>query len=403
MQRRKNIGGIIMQGGFKQLIESDYICMNGYISDPNWSFLRKSQKDQVDNSLPSVRVADLFSGCGGLSLGVQEACNDEGYRFEAVFAVDIDPICLDVYKANFNPIKALEADIREIVDGEGGADLTWREKSLIGNLPAIDILLAGPPCQGHSDLNNHTRREDERNMLYERVGRFAEITNPTFILIENVPNIIHSHEKVLDNTVRILRECGYQVDTGVVDLSDLGIPQRRKRHILIASEREKVSIKAIIDKYKVPEKLTLRWAIGDLEQANTKNIFNAPTNHNLNNMARINYLFKHDIYDLPNPLRPPCHQNGHSYKSMYGRMKYDEPAQTITSGYGCPGQGRFIHPNQPRTLTPHEAARVQFFPDFFDFTKAKNRSALAFMIGNAVPMKLSYVLCMEFLAQIANG
>jgi len=84
-------------------------------------------------------------------------------------------------------------------------------------------------------------------------------------------------------------------------------------------------------------------------------------------------------------------------------MKYAEPAQTITSGYGCPGQGRFIHPAQPRTLTPHEAARIQYFPDFFDFSKAKNRSALAFMIGNAVPMKLSYVFCLKFLATLREA
>jgi DNA (cytosine-5)-methyltransferase 1 len=83
---------------------------------------------------------------------------------------------------------------------------------------------------------------------------------------------------------------------------------------------------------------------------------------------------------------------------MYGRLRYDRPSQTITSGFTSPGQGRFIHPSQQRTLTPHEAARLQFFPDFFDFSASKKRGDLAKMIGNAVPMKLSYMLCLELLA-----
>jgi DNA (cytosine-5)-methyltransferase 1 len=83
---------------------------------------------------------------------------------------------------------------------------------------------------------------------------------------------------------------------------------------------------------------------------------------------------------------------------MYGRLKPHEPAQTITSGFGSPGQGRFVHPTQLRTLTPHEAARLQFFPDFFDFSLAKKKTALASMIGNAAPMKLSYVFGLELLS-----
>jgi len=82
---------------------------------------------------------------------------------------------------------------------------------------------------------------------------------------------------------------------------------------------------------------------------------------------------------------------------MYGRLSYDLPAATITGGFGSPGQGRFIHPTQRRTLTPHEAARLQFFPDWFKFSDVATRTALAKMIGNAVPMKLSYAFCLELL------
>jgi DNA (cytosine-5)-methyltransferase 1 len=143
----------------------------------------------------------------------------------------------------------------------------------------------------------------------------------------------------------------------------------------------------------------IKWAICDLEQAIDGKLFNRPSTLSKDNRERIQYLLQNDLYDLPNNLRPPCHQIGdHSYKSMYGRLKFGEAAQTITSGFGSPGQGRYVHPTQPRTLTPHEAARLQYFPDFFDFSKATTRTALANMIGNAVPMKLSYVFCLEFIA-----
>jgi site-specific DNA-cytosine methylase len=85
------------------------------------------------------------------------------------------------------------------------------------------------------------------------------------------------------------------------------------------------------------------------------------------NRARMKWLMENDAYDLPNRLRPPCHQGDPSYVSMYGRLKWGEPAQTIASGFGSLGQGWFMHPSIPRTLTPHEAARLQGFPDYFTF------------------------------------
>ena len=109
------------------------------------------------------------------------------------------------------------------------------------------------------------------------------------------------------------------------------------------------------------------------------------------------FLHKNDLYDLPNRLRPKCHRSGTTYKAAYGRLKWDEPANTITSGFGSPGQGRYVHPSNIRTLTPHEAARLQFFPDYFDFGD-ETKTSLARMIGNAVPSKLSYIFCMEILS-----
>jgi DNA (cytosine-5)-methyltransferase 1 len=117
------------------------------------------------------------------------------------------------------------------------------------------------------------------------------------------------------------------------------------------------------------------------------------------NQKRIDYLFKYDKHDLPSKLRPRCHKGDHGYKSMYGRLWADRPAQTITTGFRSPGQGRYVHYSRKRTLTPHEAARLQCFPDFFDFSSATTKSSLSTMIGNAVPMPLAYVFAMEMLAR----
>jgi DNA mismatch endonuclease (patch repair protein) len=119
------------------------------------------------------------------------------------------------------------------------------------------------------------------------------------------------------------------------------------------------------------------------------------------------WLIDHDQYDLPNSLRPKCHHARHSYVSMYGRLRWDSPAQTITTGYGSMGQGRYVHPARPRTITPHEAARLQTLPDFFDLGRFSTRSTWAHVIGNAVPPLLGVHLGVPFLramsTRIAGG
>ncbi|MBL0121659.1 MAG: DNA cytosine methyltransferase [Betaproteobacteria bacterium] len=118
---------------------------------------------------------------------------------------------------------------------------------------------------------------------------------------------------------------------------------------------------------------------------------------------RIDYLFKNALYELPNSHRPPCHQNdNHSYKSMYGRLREDQPAQTITSGFGSMGQGRFVHPTRRRTITAHEAARIQGFPDFFSFEGIERVTALREMIGNAVPPPLAMAIVFGLLPLLAK-
>lgn len=359
-------------------------------------FLRSKRPAWHSPLRRTVRAADLFSGCGGLSLGTREACTALGKQFKSVLAIDEELSSLEVYKRNFSPTLAIGDDIWSVLSGEIGARLQKEEKALLKKIGTVDICLAGPPCQGHSDLNNHTRRKDKRNHLYERVARFAEIAEPSHLIIENVPNVINAQEPALDNTIARLEKLGYKVDTNVVHLAELGVPQRRKRDVLIASST-RLSIADIVNRYKVSADRTLRWAIADLARKAPEGLLDTPSVLHRDNVKRVQYLMRYGKFDLPNRLRPICHQNDHSYLSMYGRLNYDEPAQTITSGFGSPGQGRYIHPTLRRTLTPHEAARLQFYPDSFDFSSVELRTALANMIGNAVPMLLSFVLALAIL------
>ena len=135
----------------------------------------------------------------------------------------------------------------------------------------------------------------------------------------------------------------------------------------------------IFDDYRLKKNRTLRWAIEDLNtESKTDDVYNTPANSSKTNRERMQWLIENDEWDLPNHLRPKCHQNGHNYPAVYGRMKWDEPSSTITSGFGSNGQGRFTHPsaNPGRPLTPHEAARIQTFPDWFSFGDQK-RSVMA--------------------------
>lgn len=364
----------------------------------DYAYLRLREAPQAHARPKRVcRVIDLFSGVGGMSLGVREACRDLGLGFQSVIALDSDLAALECYRANFNPALAINDPIESIFMLPIGAELSDREKVLASRAGPIDVLLGGPPCQGHSDLNNSTRRNDPRNALYLYMARAAEVFQPTHIVIENVTGAINDRNRVVQTTRHYLDQLGYKTSLGVVDLSQIGVPQSRKRLILVASRSAFVDVERLGQRYQT-EQRDVAWAIADLENVDRSSILDQPSLPSDDNRMRIAYLFEHDLYDLPDAMRPACHRTKrHSYKSIYGRLRWDAPAQTITRGFYSMCMGRYVHPSRPRTLTAHEAARLQFFPDFFDFNGAKNRTTLARLIGNAVPMKLAYVITLELL------
>lgn len=366
-----------------------------------------------------ITLVDLFAGCGGLTLGIREACQALGYGLSVQLANDVERGALAVYARNFQPEHQYTEGVETLFDGGFGDKSTGRERKVLAEFDLdpgnLDLLVGGPPCQGHSDLNNYTRRDDPKNSLYARMARAAEILQPCHVIIENVPGARHDKSGAVETTRRILESLKnkrgrklYRVATRTLHAQTFGVAQTRRRYFMVATQNEEFDFDRVINEFSVPER-NLEWAIGDLAHSITEDLYNSPSKATVVNQRRMDWFFGkgQGQYNLPNQRRPDCHKSGgHSYVGVYGRMRWDAPAPTITGGFGCAGQGRFIHPlahdGRGRTLTPHEAARVQFFPDFFDFsplweTGLGGRTALHQMIGNAVPSKFAYVLALSLL------
>ena len=352
------------------------------------AFLVSKNRPDYEGAPSPLQLVDLFAGGGGLTIGVAEAALRTGRGTEVALAVENDDRAADIYGLNFPRANLVRSSVEALFDGELAAPFTASERGIALAVGEVDVLVAGPPCQGHSNLNNHTRRQDPRNALYLRAVRAVEVLRPTLVVIENVPTVRHDKGGVVESATQVLEAAGYSVASDVFRLVEFGVPQRRRRHILLAAMNDRVN-PSVMDRSSSTcddhAARSVRWAIEDLVDQTTESGPDAASKPAPVNLERMQWLIEQDEYDLPNPMRPKCHHGSHSYTSMYGRLRWDAPAQTITTGFGCMGQGRFVHPARPRTLTPHEAARLQTLPDFFDLDTRKGRGVWATVIGNAVP------------------
>ncbi len=354
-----------------------------------------------NGNAPTLTVVDLFCGCGGMTLGARQAARHSNRRLDVRLAIDLAPEPLAVFRDNFDcdGWRVRRDDVAEVFAGRLGADRCSRERYWAGRVGRLDLLVAGPPCQGHSDLNNSTRRKDPRNGLYLHVVRAAEALRPKAVIIENVPAVVHDRKGVVRQAIARLEAAEYHVTVGLVQIASLGVPQQRKRHVLVATKSRRFELTTLPGNANGAPTVGQFLAGLEDEPEQRPGVFFQPSQMTSANRRRVKYLFKNGDHDLPDGLRPACHRDkSHSYVSMYGRMYWDRPAQTITTGFGSMGQGRFVHPTRPRTLTAHEAARLQGFPDFFDFSSAGGITALREMIGNAVPPPLCAAVVGELLA-----
>ena len=364
-----------------------------------------------------LRILDLFSSAGGLSLGFFTAMQLFGLEAAEHIGVDQDAAALEVFRKRFSRSGfVMTKSVSELVDGPisgRGRDATFNYPPelldpRLKELGTVDVVLAGPPCQGHSSLNNHTRGNDEKNRLYLKVPALAIALGARFIVIENVPNVIRDSESVVATTIALLRKAGYRTTQGVLAADRLGWPQTRKRYFVLAvKDAEPLSVDGMLKEAWKREASGVGWLLDVAAAAeDASDLMTLPTAHSEANQRRIDYLFEAGIDGLPNSERPECHQNGTSYSASYGRMSIDKPAPTITTGFTSPGRGRFIHPRERRTVNPREAALIQGFPLDYPFLAGRmtpSRTALATWIGNAVPTILGMVAGAAVLAPVFAG
>lgn len=372
-----------------------------------WQGFLKGSHRWDDPSKSPLQVIDLFCGSGGFGLGaaLAAACYDRRAVFQAI--ADADVPAMDVYARSLPVRTKISDSLATILDysvDRVGADPVFDyppellHGALASQVGATDLLIAGPPCQGHSNLNNYTRRDDPRNDLFVATVGIAVALGARAVVIENVPGVLRSHGDVVELARRLLISEGYAVADRVLRMDELGGWQTRARYFLIAVRgADQEDLESVVNGTsgkrsdvllaKEPPRDVL-WAIGDLAESSGSSVFDSPPVQGSENARRIDFLFENGLFDLPNSERPDCHKDGTTYTSVYGRMHPGKPAPTITTGIGTPGQGRFIHPTQRRLITPHEAARIQCFPDGYGFVEggeAPPRKALAKWIGDAVP------------------
>jgi DNA (cytosine-5)-methyltransferase 1 len=256
-----------------QNLESDSLCNLNWIHQPiKPEILKKRNK--------SFSVIDLFCGCGGMTLGIWEALRKRGISMDIKLALDNNKPALAVYQYNFEIDDKLISsnDINELVSWHIGKKLNYNETILKDKYFDLDILVAGPPCQGHSNLNNYTRRNDPRNDLYLNVIRFIEIVKPKIVIIENVSTIIHDKKKVVEKSQHFLNQLGYHVESQIINVAEFGLPQTRKRHIQVAVLNSDFNFSSL-SPFKYSTAVPLTNYINDLvdEHKSKKGIFFTPS------------------------------------------------------------------------------------------------------------------------------
>ncbi len=327
---------------------------------------------KIESTKP--KAIDLFCGCGGLTLGLKQA------GFEVVGAIDCDDLAVETYKANHPEVHVWKKDIQKL----SGRAVKRKLKLKKGEL---DLLAGCPPCQGFSTmrtLNGGREIEDKRNDLIYEFLRFVKELEPKAIMMENVPGLIKDER--FENFCEEIKKLGYIPNADVKDAADYGVPQRRQRMILLAGKGRKIEFA------KPTKRKTVADAIRNLPPAGKSGdpLHDIKENRSKKVRKRIRQIPKNggSRTDLPKKDQLECHKKCNGFKDVYGRMAWDKPAPTITSGCFNPSKGRFLHPEENRAITLREAAILQGFPRRYNFPPNNSKTNIALMIGNALPCSL---------------
>lgn len=336
------------------------------------------------------KVIDLFAGVGGLSLGFEQ------HGFDVVLANEYDTAIATAYQLNHKNTKMIVGDI---------TNLNLQE--VFGKYKGkIDVIIGGPPCQGFSQKGKRKTIHDERNFLFKYYVAVVELVKPRYFVMENVPNLLSAQGGYFRNEIiELFHSMCYSLNMGVLNAADYGVPQNRKRAVIIGKmDGNAPELPAPLNK-----KVTIWDAISDLaylqsgegkEEQEYKNEPQSEYQKKLRCESSILYnhvATKHSKLALerlalipPNAgkeVLPKEHLTKSIYSGTWTRMRKEEISVTITTRFDTPSSGKFTHPFLDRAITVREAARIQSFPDNFVFVGSKGSKMK--QVGNAVPPLLA--------------
>lgn len=334
---------------------------------------------------------DLFSGCGGLTLGLKQA------GFRVIGAVEIDSLAVETYQANHKRVVVWDRDICKLSVVEVMRSLKIKPGEL-------DLLAGCPPCQGFSTmttLNGSYIVDDPRNDLVFQFMRFVRRLRPKAIMMENVPGL--AKDRRIKKVLAELEKLGYECTTDVLNAAHYGVPQRRRRFILLAGRRQKIPFAPQARCQPV-----VRTAFAMLgKRSKNDPLHNYKVRRTQKVMDRIRLIPANggSRLDLGEKQQLECHKGFDGFRDIYGRMSWDDVAPTITTGCFNPSKGRFLHPTKHRAITLREAALLQTFPRSYYFSLNRGRIRAAEMIGNALPPDFIRRHALQILAALekANG
>lgn len=341
---------------------------------------------------PAHPVIDLFAGCGGLSQGFRETG-----LFTPVSAVEKDLYAAATYAANFGEQHVHWGDI------EG-----W----LQGDLPEADVVIGGPPCQGFSNLGAK-RDDDDRNDLWNHYVETLSRVRPKAFLLENVDRFLKTRQ-FEEFKVELVngRLQDYRIDFDVLKATNFGAAQLRRRAIVIGTRKDLTQIEIPTCQIPASGWRTVKDEIGDLDPIPSDHIelpagrefrvfgriipgkymaheLHVTRNYTLLSKQRFDEIpYGGNRFDLPESLQADCwrrHTSGSG--DVMGRLRWERPSVTIRTEFFKPEKGRYLHPDQPRAISHLEAAKLQGFPDTFEWCGPKLE--IARQIGNAVPVPLA--------------